>query len=528
MSQYKGRLTYAKGTYVEFVVAPAEDVDFGDILVIEGKNQDRFYVRAYDFKVKSRWSGINGVGYLMSKLDENGQVVNQEELDFYLGGNHTVKIAMAEQLCYADARGHLLNPKTCPDFFCEVRDLSTSDTALLSEIKGDLEIGYLKSGRGILNLPVGLYGSKAITEHIGIFGTTGSGKSNLVKVLAGSVLDNGNYGLLVFDVHNEYSQDLSGHRKANERLIIYDAKPEDDSVRRLAFNYAEVEPEDIVACATFTEPQLDALYKLFSIWRANWLQYVLKYDTADIIDELAGSTGQKFQSRTISKIKSICWNLQQELNIQEQEAESVVGDMLKEIETGKVVLIELKHISPLGEQALSTLLSKKLLQYYAAKTEKERQKVKSTLIVLEEAHRFLGKKEHPGGSAFAQLVSEARKFNLGLCVVDQQPRLLADKVLSQLNTLFILGLASKADRSKLEAMCRKDILQQRNEIKNLDCGEMIVATNYMRFAAPVKVHKFEDFLARINNEYESAKTGMQTEPILPVSNLTIPMVAGTA
>ena len=31
MSQYKGRLTYAKGTYVEFVVAPNQEVDFGDI-----------------------------------------------------------------------------------------------------------------------------------------------------------------------------------------------------------------------------------------------------------------------------------------------------------------------------------------------------------------------------------------------------------------------------------------------------------------------------------------------------------------
>ena len=128
--------------------------------------------------------------------------------------------------------------------------------------------------------------------------------------------------------------------------------------------------------------------------------------------------------------------------------------------------------------------------------------VKPVLVVLEEAHRFLGKKESANNNVFARLVSEARKFNLGMCVVDQQPRLLADKVLSQLNTLFILGLASKADRTKLEAMCRKDILQQRNEIKNLDCGEMIVATNYMRFAAPVKVHKFEEFLTqRYGDQY---------------------------
>lgn len=493
MSQYKGRLTFAKGTSVEFVVAPDQDVDFGDILVVEGKNGDRFYIRAYDFKVKSRWSGLNNVGYLMSKLDANGQVENQEELDFYLGGNHTVKIGMAEQLCYADAAGKLYNPKTCPDFFCEVRDLSEGDTALLGEIKGDLEFGYLKSGRGILELPVGIYGAKAITEHIGIFGTTGSGKSNLVKVLSSSVLKSGDYGMLIFDVHNEYYKDLSRHPNAAERLAVYNTNPQSGYVRRLTVASTEVEPEDITACATFTEPQLDAIYKLSSVWQEDWMKYVLNYDTADIIEEIAGCTGQKFQSRTVSKIKSICWNLKQELNIGEEE-ESMVGAIMQDLEQGKVVLIELKNISPVGEQALSTLLSKKLLQHYAAKPDDIRLQLKPITVVLEEAHRFLGKKEHASNNVFAKLVSEARKFNLGLCVVDQQPRLLADKVLSQLNTLFILGLASKADRSKLEAMSRKDILQQRNEIKNLDCGEMLVATNYMRFAAPVKVHKFEDFL----------------------------------
>lgn len=492
---YKGRLTYAKGTYVEFVVAPNQDADFGDILVVEGKNGDRFYIRAYDFKVKSRWSGINNVGYLMSKVNEDGEVQNQEELEFYLGGNHTVKIGMAEQLCYADGQGHLYNPKTCPDFFSEVRGLSPDDTALLEEMKGDLEIGFLKSGRGVLGLPVGIYGSKAITEHIGIFGTTGSGKSNLVKVLSGSVIDNGNYGLLVFDVHNEYYRDLAQHPRINERLKVYNTSPQADYARKLTINFTEVDPEDITACATFTEPQFDAIYKLSSVLQENWMKDVLQYDTADIIDELNASTGQKFQSRTVSKIKSICWNLKQELNI-EDGGQSVIGDMMQELEQGKVVLIELKNISPVGEQALSTLLSKKLLQHYAAKPDSERSKARPVMIVLEEAHRFLGKKEHSSNNVFARLVSEARKFNLGLCVVDQQPRLLADKVLSQLNTLFILGLASKADRGKLEAMCRKDILQQRNEIKNLDCGEMIVATNYMRFAAPVKVHKFEDFLVR--------------------------------
>lgn len=493
MKNYKGRLTFAKGTYVEFVVAPNEDVDFGDILAIEGKNGDVFYIRAYDFKVKSKWSDINGVNYLMSKLDENGQTENKEELDFYLGGNHTVKVGMAEQLCYADEKGSLFNPKTCPEFFSEVRGLTKNDTILLSELKGDLEIGLLKSGRAVMELPVGIYGEKAICEHIGVFGTTGSGKSNLIKVLAGAIASSEKYGLLIFDVHNEYYKALSAHPSAKKSLCVYNTNPHNEHCRRLVVDFAEIEPTAITACANFSEPQLDAIYKLHLLWKEKWLEYVLQYEVVDIIEELKNATGEKFQARTISKIKSICWNLQQELNIDTYE-DTVIEKLLMELEQGKIVLIELKDISSVGEYALSTLLSKKLLQHYAKKPDEQRDKLKQILIVLEEAHRFLGKKEHTNHNVFAELVSEARKFNLGMCVVDQQPRLLADKVLSQLNTLFILGLASKADRTKLESMCRKDILKQRNEIKNLDCGEMILATNYMRFAAPVKVYKYEEHM----------------------------------
>jgi len=516
VSTYKGRTTYAKGTYVEFIVAPDQDVDFGDILVVEGKTGERFYIRVHDFKVKSRWSNMNGVNYLMGKLDEHGQIVDREEFEFYLGGpQHKSKVGMAEQLCYADTSGRLYNPRTCPDFFDEVRSLSDVDTMLLEEMKGDLEIGYLRTGRDVSDMPIGIYGYKAITEHIGIFGTTGAGKSNLVKVMSGSIMDHDDYSALIFDVHNEYYAALRKHARAGEKLIVYNNCPLYQTTYQLGINAQEITPEDLMSTAGFTEAQTDALYKMENVWHEEWFNYVVQYDVHDLIDELHGSTGQKFHPRTISKIKSLCWNLKNELNVHQQGDSEAIAHILKQLETGKVVLIELKNVSSLGEQALSTLLSKKLLAHYAAKTEEKLAQAKPALIVLEEAHRFLGKKEQANANVFARLVSEARKFNLGLCAVDQQPRLLADNVLSQLNTLFILGLASKADRGKLEAMCRKDILQQRNEIKNLDRGELIIATNYMRFAAPVKVHKFEDYV-----------TGRLSQSLLPEQvPITAPTIA---
>ena len=215
-------------------MAPNQDVDFGDILVVEGKNGDRFYIRAYDFKVKSRWSGINNVGYLTSKLDADGQVQNQEELDFYLGGNHTVKIGMAEQLCYSDGQGQLYNPKTCPDFFSEVRALTQSDGTLLAEMKGDLEFGYLKSGRGVLELPVGIHGSKGhYRTYRYLWDDRLGGKATLSKFYRGSVIENGNYGMLIFDVHNEYYDDLSRHPATHGRLRVYNTAPSADYARKL-------------------------------------------------------------------------------------------------------------------------------------------------------------------------------------------------------------------------------------------------------------------------------------------------------
>ena len=86
-------------------------------------------------------------------------------------------------------------------------------------------------------------------------------------------------------------------------------------------------PEAIVSCANFClNHELDALFKLSTVWQDKWLEYILNYEVEDIIEALKEETGQKFQSRTISKIKSICWNLKQELNINGYEE-----DVLKEM-----------------------------------------------------------------------------------------------------------------------------------------------------------------------------------------------------
>ena len=69
---------------------------------------------------------------------------------------------------------------------------------------GDLPVGHLRSGETVVDFQVGIPG-RSLASHIGIFATTGMGKSNLLQVLcAGVMAANGRYGLLVIDPHGEH------------------------------------------------------------------------------------------------------------------------------------------------------------------------------------------------------------------------------------------------------------------------------------------------------------------------------------
>jgi hypothetical protein len=117
-------------------------------------------------------------------------------------------------------------------------------------------------------------------------------------------------------------------------------------------------------------------------------------------------------------------------------------------------------------------------------------------IVIEEAPRVLGAQEEQ--NIFGTIAREGRKFKVGLCAVSQQPKLINEEVISQFNTLFILGLADKRDRDILRNSAKQDISMLDNEVQMLMPGEALVASPFTPFAVPVKIHLFEDYLETLN------------------------------
>lgn len=84
--------------------------------------------------------------------------------------------------------GIFRKPRTIPPLHSPVRPLETAENILLRGFMGELEVGTMMSGnQRIVDLPVGIP-SSVLNQHLGVFATTGMGKSNFMKVLCASAI----------------------------------------------------------------------------------------------------------------------------------------------------------------------------------------------------------------------------------------------------------------------------------------------------------------------------------------------------
>jgi DNA helicase HerA-like ATPase len=69
-----------------------------------------------------------------------------------------------------------------------------------------------------------------------------------------------------------------------------------------------------------------------------------------------------------------------------------------------------------------------------------------------------------------------------------------------MNTKIILGLEMKPERQAVIESASQDLSDDDRSIASLDKGEAIVTSNFARFAIPVKIPLFEEFVKRQGKE----------------------------
>ena len=496
-----GRITGRNVGELRFRVGPDEEVHLGQILLTACHGKP-FYVRVTDLEYGAddgdqRW-GERTAGNLLATPGQDDLVLSDRERRLY-------RTVVASPLGYLED-GRFRKPKTLPDHFAPVRHPGPDDFAFLTPNPSDLDLGALRSGDETLDDAIGL-DPRALSQHIGIFATTGMGKSNLLKVLAGSCLESGKIGLLVLDPHGEYADGGGGthpdgtphrgllHHHRQNRLVVYTSRPLlgfEGRIHDLAMAATEIEIADFQSVFFVTEAQSEALWAAWQEWKEDWLIELGRRQP----EALFVHFNEKFHRSTWNVLqRRAAGILQQSVIHHDGTVRSTTDEILRNLQEGRTVLVDTSALEPNEELLISATLARKLLRTYQnAYREPERfRAITPACVVLEEAQRVLNQKAG-SNNVFAQIAREGRKFRVGLGAVTQQPRLISDELLSQFNTLFILGLADPTDRERVRGGARQDLSQLVKEIQMLEPGEALLTTPGAPFALPLKVHLYEERL----------------------------------
>ncbi len=503
LSPTRGRLFGKNVLEATFRAAPDEDLFLGELLVgIDGATGRRYLFRVVDVSYGSEHREPGWAERVAGTLlaDDTRDEAGAHRL--YESDQRTYRVASCRCLGYLtppDDGGTqtFRKPKSLPTQFSRVVSPEPADFDFLRSRMGDLPIGWLRSGETVVDFEVGIPG-EALASHVGIFATTGMGKSNLMMVLAGGAMRaNGRYGLLLVDPHGEYRTALPRHPWAADRLRTYAARrlPNTSALR---LSLGELAVDDLRTAYDWTRPQEEALFELERFYNGpsrpglTWLLDFAQLDDlpgfreVDLGGRIALNTLQVVHRRARRIVELPC--------VATDAHVSVGGAIVADLEAGRVVLVDVSGLGSTEELLVASFLTRTVLDRWSGAYLDDpdlHERLPVVSIVLEEAQRVLSSAADRDANVFPRLAREGRKFKVGLTAITQQPKLLDDELLSQFNTFFVLGLADEKDRNILRSSAKQDLSALGPEIQTLMPGECLVASLAAPFAIPARVHLFD-------------------------------------
>jgi len=172
-----------------FAIPYDETLHIGNILKIEDETKGlSFFAKVTDLS--------HGSNFDDGKWDMRARTEH-----FYGLSEDVYLVVDALPLGYVDGKGIFRKPRTIPTKFSRVLKPGAPDFLFLQQVMGEVEVGSLKSGQEVLrDVKVALH-AKVMPQHMGVFATTGMGKSNFMKVFCASCMKARRFGLVLVDPH---------------------------------------------------------------------------------------------------------------------------------------------------------------------------------------------------------------------------------------------------------------------------------------------------------------------------------------
>ncbi|MDD1679087.1 MAG: ATP-binding protein [Methanomicrobiales archaeon] len=444
---------------------------------------------------------------------------------FYGLGEDVFLGVEAVPLGYVDSTGGFRKPRTIPTKFSPVQEPGTEDFAFLMQVMGDIEVGAMKTGQDVLQGVEVSIPSSILPQHMGVFATTGMGKSNFMKVFSASSMKARKFGLLVVDPHGEYLKGgpstrsgLIHYQTGREGLAVYSIREEKErkkyGLNRLWLEFDDFRMNDLGILYEISGPQSEIIEALGDFRGSEVIHFFQQVEPetfdANSYRTLEGKNREiAYRIRTslsgpLRALKRKVDNLVHGNREFFREGVSSFPEILRNLHENRVVLIDIPRMGERSELFILSMITRMIMEQHQEKAkqfgiEEREMSFPQVLIAIEEAQRVLGAGRE-GTQIFRECAMEGRKFGVGLCVITQQPKNIDFRVLAQINTFIVMGLGDKHDRDIIASSAKQDLSRMDTEIQTLDRGEAIISTIGIPFPVSTRIHHFDDYIRTLNQE----------------------------
>lgn len=168
----------------------------------------------------------------------------------------------------------------------------------------------------------------------------------------------------------------------------------------------------------------------------------------------------------------------------------------KYVKPGQASIIYLGGYDHLTQSTVVAMVLKHLFEVRASLTDQ----IPSLLAVIEEAHNFIpskaeGQSETPSVEIIRKVITEGRKFGVGLLLISQRPSRLDETTLSQCNTFLVFRLVNPRDQSFVERVMENLPQADSRLLPGFGPGQGIVSGQAVRFPLVIQVDYDKDLVS---------------------------------
>jgi DNA helicase HerA-like ATPase len=363
---------------------------------------------------------------------------------------------------------------------------------------------------------------RVVERSNGVFGSTGTGKSFLARLLLAGLMSRDAAANLIFDMHDEYALGKQSEEKVwvkglkelfPAKVIVYSLDPSKTKNvdNHLMIGLDQIEAADILLLgeelnlSPTTETNILILERTLG---RSWLSQFLAMEPADLA-AFAESHGGHLGSleALLRKLRKL-----QQPYVRDHGSFDVVDEMLQQIERGKHIILQFgRFSSPLDYILVANIVTRRIREKYREKVEawqeshNEGDKPRPLMITIEEAHKFLSP-ALARQTIFGTIARELRKYFVTLLIVDQRPSGIDPEVLSQIGTRISGKLTDEQD---LEAVLTgvSDRAAIRAGLASLDTrGQVMIFGHAVPMPVQLRTRRYDnDFYQAVTRRQSSNK-----------------------